>query len=96
VHDSDGQETLELLPEIGCFVRMIDYSMEYTYFVVIATICVVLAMLALVRYVVQKITPRSFRLTAALARVFSFSVEIEAGRHKRQLEPREPPGFPVR
>lgn len=52
--------------------------MEYAYFVAIATMCVVLAMLALVRYVVQKIRPRSFRLTVALARLFSFSVEMES------------------
>lgn len=49
-----------------------------TYFVVIAAICVILSLLALVAYVVRKISPSSFRLRFALARVFSFSVEMES------------------
>ena len=42
-------------------------------------------MLILVAYVVSKISRSSFRLSIALARVFSFSVEMES--HLRMLTP---------
>ena len=52
--------------------------MRATYFVMIAAVCALVAMMALVAYTVGKVSPRSFRLSVALARLFSFSVEMES------------------
>jgi hypothetical protein len=52
--------------------------MGATYFVAIVAICVVPSLLALVAYVVRRIGPCSFRLSVALTRIFSFSVEMES------------------
>ena len=52
--------------------------MRTTYFVLIAAICALLPLLALVAYVVRETNPRSFRLSVAFARAFSFSVELES------------------
>jgi hypothetical protein len=58
--------------------------MQATYFLAFAAICLILLMLALVAYVVRKIGPSSFRLRVALARIISFSVEMESrGRGER-------------
>ena len=58
--------------------------MRATYFLTIAAICLALLLLALVAYVVRKIGPSSFRLRVALARIISFSVEMESrGRGER-------------
>jgi hypothetical protein len=49
-----------------------------TYFVAIAATSVLLSLLALVAYAVNKISPCSFLLSVALTRVFSFSVEMRS------------------
>jgi hypothetical protein len=64
-------------PEIGCSVRKV-FILTSTYFAAIVAVCVVPSLFALVAYVVSKISPHSFRLSVALARVFSFSVERES------------------
>jgi hypothetical protein len=46
------------------------------HFILIVAVCVVLATLGLVLYVARKINPSSFRLSIALVRMFSFSVEM--------------------
>ena len=62
--------------------------MRATYFVAIAVMCVLPSLLALVAYVVRKINPCWFRLSVALARVFSFSVEMESRtRNAREVAP---------
>jgi hypothetical protein len=67
--------------EIGCSVRKAEYSMEYAYFVAIGTVCVVTALLVLVRQIVQKVRPCSFRLSVGIARILFFKVEMDSHRH---------------
>jgi hypothetical protein len=56
------------------------------YFLTTAAICLALLLLALVAYVVRKTGPSSFRLHLALARIISFSVEIESrGRGEKGI-----------
>jgi hypothetical protein len=52
------------------------------YFILIVAVCVVLVTLALVFYVVRKISPSWFRLSVALTRTFSFSVEMDSRAQK--------------
>jgi hypothetical protein len=57
-------------------------------FVSVAT-CAVLLLLALVFFVARRVNPCSFRLSVALVRVFSFTVEMDASsRRSREVSDR--------